>query len=264
MRGIHQKIKVTIIGSGRVATHLAHAFHDNDVPVGEIFSRSLDRAKELSAHIPNSSATDSLDFAQSESKIFLLAIKDDAISRAVNKIKLPPGSTLFHTSGTVSMNVMANNIEYFGVFYPLQTFASNRDIDFKRIPILIEANHPSALNQARELAKLVSQTVQEVKEAERQQLHVAAVFASNFTNRMLAAAKEILAETSLHKKILQPLVEQSIANVFEVGADQALTGPARRNDQTTIAKHLKLLESQPELADIYQRITHMIITKYRE
>lgn len=253
---------VTIIGSGGVATSLAHAFHDKGIQINEIYSRTLEYAQKLALAIPEAKATDSLDFSSSTSGIFIVAVKDDAIHKVVEELKLSENSCVFHTSGTTSIEVLAATRSSCGIFYPLQTFTTNRVIDFKQIPILIEGENVRTSQVAEELGQLISDHVQKVTESERQQLHVAAVFASNFTNRMLAAAKEILEHTGLDINILKPLVEQSIQNAFESDPDEALTGPAKRGDLLTINKHKRILESKPELLAIYHQITKSIASKF--
>lgn len=250
---------VSIIGTGTVASSLAHALLAKGIKVNEIYSRTLARAKKLSGEIPGSNAKNSLDFVTSESDIFIFAISDDAIEKVSKQVLLPQGTILAHTSGTVSMNILEQS--HSGIFYPLQTFTNSKKVDFEKVPILIDGKNQTVIEELTKLAGLLSKEVKTITESERQKLHIAAVFASNFTNRMLASAEEILKDTSLDLKIFESLVKESIQNAFNSNPDHALTGPAKRGDKKTIDSHIKQLENKPQLKEIYEKITQMIISK---
>lgn len=249
--------KVTLIGAGRVATGLADALHSKGVRINEIYSRTFANAEKLSQLIPKATPTDSLDFSSSESSIFIVVISDDAIAAVSKAIAFPPDSILAHTSGSVSLSIL--NHPNSGIFYPLQTFTTKQKVDFNEVPILIEGKNTEINERLTILGQLISNHVVSASESERQQLHVAAVFASNFTNRMLAAAEEILKGSNLDISILAPLVETSIRNTFLNGPNEALTGPAKRGDQKTIETHLRLLEDHPQLKILYQNISDQIL-----
>jgi predicted short-subunit dehydrogenase-like oxidoreductase (DUF2520 family) len=253
--------QISIIGAGNVATHLAEAFQKKGFRINEIYSRTRIRANELQSKIAGSSSAANLDFSSSKSKIFIVAVKDDAKHTIASNIKTPISSFVFHTSGTVDMEVLAMTGRSHGVFYPLQTFVFEGNLDFKKIPLLIEGSNNDALAVLYQLGRALSDNVQEVKGDARKKLHLAAVFASNFTNRMLAAAEEVLSSAQLDLNMLQPLVEQSMRNVFTHGADQALTGPAKRSDQKTINSHLAILENSPYMQSVYQQISDEIALK---
>lgn len=254
--------EVSIIGSGRVATSLSHALRAKGVKLNEIYGRSLAQAKKLSDEIPDTVATDSLDFSKSSSQILVIAITDDAISEVSNSIICSNDQIIAHTSGTVSLGVL--KYKNSGIFYPLQTFTTDKKVDFSNVPILIDGKNIVIKEKLSEFGRLLSTGVKITSEVERQKLHIAAVFASNFTNRMLAAAEDILHHTSLDLNMLRPLVLASIENVFNNGPDQSLTGPAKRGDQSTIDKHIEALLHHPKLLSIYKEITHQIIEKNKK
>ncbi|WP_422361671.1 Rossmann-like and DUF2520 domain-containing protein [Reichenbachiella sp.] len=251
--------EVSIIGTGRVAISLIHELRTKGVKVNEIYGRSLAQAKKLSDHTPGTSATGSLDFSNSRSRVLIIAISDDAISHISEKILCSKDQIIAHTSGTVSLNVLKHS--HSGIFYPLQTFTTGKMVDFEEVPILIDGKNEIAIDQLTKLGNVLSSNVKIASEAERKQLHVAAVFASNFTNRMLSAAEDILKDSSIDLKTLEPLILESIRNALDSGPDNALTGPAKRGDTETIEKHLNLLKDKKQLQSIYGKITELIISK---
>ena len=251
--------EVSIIGTGRVAISLIHALRTKRVKINEIYGRSLTQAKKLSDQTPGASATDSLDFSNSGSQVLIIAVSDDAISQVSEKILCSKDQIIAHTSGTVSLDVLKHS--HSGIFYPVQTFTTSKWADFEEVPILIDGKNEIVIDQLTRLGSIMSSNVKVTSEAERQQLHVAAVFASNFTNRMLAAAEDILKDSSIDLKTLEPLVLESIRNALDSGPNNALTGPAKRGDTETIEKHLNLLKDKKKLQFIYEKITDLIISK---
>ncbi|WP_420582005.1 Rossmann-like and DUF2520 domain-containing protein [Reichenbachiella sp.] len=255
----HFGLTISLIGAGRVASSLAHALLAKGVKINEIYSRKLTHAQKLSNEIPDTTATDSLDFSKSHSDILIIAISDDAISQVSERILFPKDMLIAHTSGSVSLDILKHDQS--GIFYPLQTFTNDKKVAFTDVPILIDGRNKWVIDQLAALGNLLSNRVKTTSEDERQRLHVAAVFASNFTNRMLAAASDILEETSIDLESLAPLVLESIQNAFESGPEKALTGPAKRGDVETVKKHLNLLIEKPALKEMYEMITRGITSK---
>ena len=95
-------------------------------------------------------------------------------------------------------------------------------------------------------------------------LHLAAVFICNFTNHMLTAGMEVAEKAGVPFEILYPLLQETVSKALSIGPDKSQTGPAVRNDQNTIEKHLELLSFSPDLQNIYREITISIINYYNK
>ena len=246
---------ITIIGSGNVGSHLYKIFNEKKIKVSQIWSRNIENTSILNSQL----ATDSLDFSKSTSNIFIVAVKDDAILNVLEEIKTPANAVLVHTSGSVGMEILEKHEIKYGIFYPLQTFSKNRDINFSSIPILIEASDKSTLIAIQTLAQMISNTVHHCDSITRQRIHLSAVFACNFTNALLGVANNLLEKKQLNLLLLKPLIEETIQKSFELGPSKAQTGPAIRNDYETIDKHLDTLKNEPVLKKLYQLMTDMIM-----
>ena len=94
------------------------------------------------------------------------------------------GQLAIHTSGTLPIDVFKGYAENYGVMYPLQTFSKFSKINFKEIPIIIEASSTEELANIKKMASLLSARVIIANSDLRRQIHLAGVFASNFTNHM--------------------------------------------------------------------------------
>lgn len=254
---------VTLIGSGNLAWHLAPALDNAGYPVREVYSRNLERAVALTGKLYDATPTDSLDFRASQSGIFIIALRDDAVSLVAATILLPAGAVLVHTSGTLPLSVLGEDATpYTGVLYPIQTFSKTRRISLQEVPILIESPNADVLTLLTHLAKAISKHVSVINSQQRSAVHLAAVFANNFANFMFSQANLLLEQEKLPMNLLYPLIAETTNKVFELGPIQAQTGPARRGDLRTLDKQLVALESQPEIQQIYKVVSQGILDLY--
>jgi len=254
---------VSFIGAGNLAWHLAPALDNTDFAVREVYSQNTDNAAALVNRLYQANVKYSLDFSGSPSRIFIIAVSDDAIPEIAREIVLPPDAIVVHTSGAQPLSVLGYvptpNI---GVFYPLQTFSKGRKVDFKEVPIFIESENSFTEKVLMNMAKVISKKVNKISSADRKVLHISAVFASNFTNHMLTIAKEILHDNSLSFDYLKPLIAETINKSLSIGPELSQTGPAKRGDLEVLDKHLEFLNYDEQLTEIYRVISQNIINHY--
>jgi len=254
---------VSIIGSGNLAWHLAPALDNAGFVVKEVFSRNPKHAEALTERLYQAEVKATLDFSTSPSSIFIVAVNDESINEIAREIILPDEAVLAHTSGSVPLTDLkfaaTPNI---GVFYPLQTFTKNKKVDFKQTPIFIESVNEETEAALTVLAKAISNQVRKIASEERKALHIAAVFASNFTNHMLTISKKIMQQNGLEYDWLMPLISETINKSLQLGPEEAQTGPAKRGDLEILEKHLVFLQEDPATAEIYKIVSQHIIDKY--
>lgn len=249
-------MKISIVGAGNVATNLALALKKAGHEIVQIYNRSDDAGQELAHTVGaqfTSQASQLLD-----ADVYLLAVKDDVIAEVAKLIHVK-GRIVAHTSGTKSMNELAPASEQVGIFYPLQTMKKNTKVDFKNVPLLVEGNSESVTTVLESLAKTISQNVYRVDEEQRQWIHLAAVFANNFTNHLFGISESIMQGHGLPFEILKPLIYRSIEGLAFASPAELQTGPAIRGDQQTIEKHMLLLGDDTRLQKMYEILTQSII-----
>lgn len=254
---LQQKYSISIIGSGNIAWHLSHALVKAGHFLNEIFSRNKSTAIPLASAL-KVPIQNSLDFSFSKSKIFILAVPDSSILEIASKILLPPDNLIISVSGSISLVDLKNIRKNSAVFYPLQTFSKRSKINFNEIPILIEAAEPDILDILHDLANSLTESVFEVDSVKREKIHLAAVFACNFTNYFLSVSKNILEKEYIDFNIMKPLVLETIQKAFLMGPKEGQTGPAARGDFATWESHLRLLNNEEDLRDIYNQISLQI------
>jgi predicted short-subunit dehydrogenase-like oxidoreductase (DUF2520 family) len=182
-------------------------------------------------------------------------VNDDAISTILSKLK---NIAIVHTSGSIGMDIFELNFSDFGVFYPLQTFNTYIELTISEIPFCIEGNSKAFEKQLVEIAKNLSSNVITMNSAQRQQLHIAAVFANNFSNHMYSIADDLLTEEDIDFKVLLPLIKQTIAKINTNKPKAIQTGPAKRKDIKIMQKHINLIQ-QEDIKELYQKISNNII-----
>lgn len=255
--------RIALIGTGNMAWHLQLAFENAGHIITEIYGRDYDKATKLTRNSYQAEPTSSLDFSESSASIFIIAVVDHAVKEIADQLVLPAGAVLAHTSGTLSIKSLAYApTEDIGVFYPLQTLTSGKSTDFGQVPLCIEGETIKAERELALLAESVSRRVQVLESGQRRLIHLAAVFACNFTNHMFTISKEILSEHEIDFEILHPLISETLNKSFEIGPENAQTGPAVRGDLETLDKQVQALENDEALTKIYQLVSQHIIDYY--
>jgi len=255
-------MKIVLLGSGNVATHLGHALKTAGHEILQVWSRSLSNAQKLAGSL-SVAYTDEIGALDNTADIYILSVKDDAIGEVASSFSFRD-KLLVHTSGSASIDLLGESLMYKGVFYPLQTFSKQKEIDFSSIPLLIEGSTEEVTKQLNELAGTISRVVQSASSVQRAAIHVAAVFACNFSNHLYAISKNLLAKEGLDFKLLLPLIAETAAKVQSLNPEDVQTGPATRKDQVSIEKHKKYLEMSPDLLQLYTLMTDRIIGSKNE
>jgi predicted short-subunit dehydrogenase-like oxidoreductase (DUF2520 family) len=231
-------MKISLIGAGNVATQLGIALREKGHSITQVNSRSS-----------------SFDEIDKQADLYIFAVKDSALPTILNKFPATTGLWV-HTAGSVAMDVFQNSsAKRYGVFYPLQTFSIKRKISFDHIPLFIEANNAQDEQLLENLAFSLSDKVIRLSSEKRKQLHLAAVFACNFTNHLYACAAEIMEENDLPYELLLPLIEETAAKVKELHPREAQTGPAVRYDTNIIDKQLEMLKNDPNKQELYRLLS---------
>jgi len=248
---------IVIIGAGNVGSHLARHLHSAGFNISQIAGRNKTKVSVLARELDASPAFSFKDIIPSQD-LYIIALPDELIEEILPKLPLTD-ELIVHTSGSVPLDILADFSENTGVFYPLQTFSSDSKTSFQDIPVLVEGNRIDNENKLLEIAEKLSERVMVANSTLRQHLHLAAVFASNFSNHMYDIARRILEENGLDFDLLAPLIKETAAKASSIGPAGAQTGPAKRKDLKIIEKHLALLNKDEKAKELYKKISDSII-----
>ena len=248
-------MKVVLLGSGNVATHLAQAFAAAGIQVAQVWSHTLENANALAEKVGAAVLAD-LDLIDRHADLYVISVKDDAIASVAGQLKRLDGLVV-HTSGATDLAILQDTV-HSGVLYPLQTFSKTQTLDFTKVPLCLESAVPADYAKLEIIARQLSNAIFTISSAERKVLHLAAVFVCNFPNYLYQVGQELVAEHDLSFDLLRPLILETALKVQHANPAAVQTGPAVRGDEKTMQRHMGLLNNHPVWQDIYESMSKNI------
>ncbi len=257
---------ICFYGAGNVAYHLATILKNAGHNIVNVWSRNRDNALQLAQSV-GAVVIETYDAFDDTTEIIFLCVPDDIIESAAKDLShtLSTNTIVCHCSGSVSSLVLKNSFSLSGVFYPLQTLSKNKVMAASEIPILYTSNNPHTMVILEELSSHFSSLSRPFSDVQRANIHLPAVIVNNFTTALYQLAMEHCHAEDIPFALLFPLIKETSNKIVSgMNPMEALTGPARRNDQSTIHRHVQKLQNQPELEKIYYHITQYILSRYHE
>jgi predicted short-subunit dehydrogenase-like oxidoreductase (DUF2520 family) len=248
-------MKVVIIGAGNVATVLGRKLKAANHEIIQVFTRIPEMATVLASELQANSCT-SWSSIDKSADFYLVAISDNALEEISDHLELDD-QLIAHTAGAISKEVLRGISDNYGVLYPLQSLRKEMK-NIPDIPIMVDASNKKALQKLKEIAASVSSQVDESKDEQRLQLHLSAVFVSNFVNHLYVQSEKYCKSHQLDFKKLLPLIKETANRVQSYSPAEVQTGPAARFDSVTIEKHLDMLQADPSLKRLYELLTKSI------
>ena len=248
-------MKVTLIGAGNLATQLGKSLKKAGVIISQVYSRTEDSARTLGELLEAEWLTD-IKALRDEADIYIFSVKDSVLCELISEVCKGRGDKLFlHTAGSMPMSCFEGKALHYGVFYPMQTFSKTKDVDFERIPVFIEGNSIETEDVIRSLANKLTQRVIRLSSADRKYLHLAAVWACNFTNYCYTVASDILGEHGIPFDVMLPLINETTEKIQKISPKEVQTGPAVRGDRNVMSKQLELMNGKEDLQELYKMLS---------
>lgn len=273
---------IFVIGAGAVATALAGALRLAGAPVLGLWARRPDamHAAAAIAGVPAAPAGSgggaapgagpsgpALPAAASRADIVLVAVRDQAIpevaGRLVDAGVVDHRHVLLHCSGAraaaEAFGPACARVGGAGTLHPLRAIADpGRAMRELSGTIFGVEGDARGLDAARALALAVGGKPLVLAGAHMTAYHAAAAMVSNYTVALIDAAAALLARAGIDEPdavaALVPLAQGSLANVAARGVAAGLTGPIRRGDRGTVARHLHALADAPDLDALYRAL----------
>ena len=238
-------MKIVILGAGSVGSNLHHGLSLNGIRAELVHARSLTaEGAPAKAEVP-------------EADVYIYAIADHALREVVARVDAPKALHL-HTSGSMPIGGFGPDKPHAGVLYFFQSFSREVLIDeWSGIPCFIEGRNIDDIAAIYSLAQCLTSRIYEANQHDRERLHIAGIFANNYSNLMYRIAEDVLKGTQIPFQALLPLIDQTAAKVHVMRPKDAQTGPAKRGDHEVINKHLEILKTTP-YAELYQALAALI------
>jgi predicted short-subunit dehydrogenase-like oxidoreductase (DUF2520 family) len=265
---VPRRKKIIIIGSGNVAWHLAGKLSSLDEFSIAVYNHRNNAGLKDFEKLHGCDIFSSLKNIPADADYYFICVKDQYISGVSGKIKsVKPGAVLVHTSGSKPLDETGEKFKDRAVMYPLYSFSKEAAVDWKKIPIIIEASNKQTLGRIQSLARMFSRNIHHFGSEDRLKLHLCAVLVNNFPNALYAAADGFLKEerkrNGLDFCLLLPIIRQGTEKIEKISPLKAQTGPAKRKDHTVMKQHLRLLEKNAELKKIYILLSRLISEQQR-
>jgi len=235
---------VAIVGFGNVGFHLASQISSKRHEV-TIFSRT--RSEDFILPLDDLDP-DAFDF-------IILTVPDDKIKEVSDSLESTEAIVL-HTSGANPISDLNKHVKH-GVVYPLQTFSRTKEVDFDSIPIFLEGSEEGE-KDIFTFVRTFSNDVRLLTSTNRSKLHLAAVFACNFSNHMFHLSEKLLSDLDMKFQDILPLVEETFKKAIELNPSKSQTGPAMREDEETINHHIDMLKDE-HMENLYRILSESII-----
>jgi predicted short-subunit dehydrogenase-like oxidoreductase (DUF2520 family) len=248
-------MKIVLIGAGNLATNLGKALFSAGHDFVQVYSRTMESASTLATLVGGSPTTD-LNNLNSNADVYIISVKDGVMAELIPQVCKGRENKLFiHTAGSMPLDIFQGMALHYGVLYPMQSFSKEKEVDFSNIPCFVEANDESSAFNIETLAKSISNRVSELNSEDRKYLHLAAVFACNFTNLCYTISSYILESHHIPFDVMLPLIDETADKVHLLRPIDAQTGPAVRYDRNVIRNQSSMLKNNPLVKDLYERMS---------
>lgn len=255
---------IGVLGVGRLGSALAAALTAAGIGQVTVGSRRSDPAQALAAALGIEAASPGVLVERSD--LMFLTVPDAAIESAADDLPWRAGQAAVHCSGALGLDVLhaaAARGAATGCLHPLQTFpAGGLPTEasglFRGIVCGIESHDASLSALLEAITAGLGARVVRLEGTDRALYHAAAVLVSNDVVALAAAARRTWTQAGLSadaaREALAPLLLAAARNVGRLPLEEALTGPVARGDLATVERHLRALEVEPELREIYRRL----------
>lgn len=253
----------SIIGTGNMAWFLAEKLSAAGHHFIGVYGRNKLEANRIAETFNGIVFPSVSEIKDDKDHFCFIAVKDNAIAEMASQMNCSK-TILIHTAGASSIEILQQSAKHYGSFWPIYSIVQTNKSLPKDIPIAIEGNNLDTQKELLEIAKSISNNAFEASARQRNTLHLAAVFANNFTNHLLAIAEDICDSENISFDYVKPILKQTFDRLSSQTAKESQTGPAIRKDEITMQAHLELLKNKESYRLLYQSLSDSIRKMYAQ
>lgn len=258
---------LNIIGAGRVGRTLAALWQrQNHFEIQDVLNRTPESARHAVAFIGVGRAAQAL-AAMRPADVWLLATADSDILRAATLLAangvLRAGDVVLQCSGALPSNELRSAIMpgvHVASVHPLKSFVDPAEAvrTFAGTYCAAEGD-AAALTLLKPAFEHIGARVTEIDPQFKTVYHAASVMVCNYLTALMEAGLQCYEKAGLPRAtasaMMEPLVRETVDNVFNLGTVKALTGPLARGDTAVVERQLHALnEFDPRIAEIYRAL----------
>lgn len=249
-------MKIAIAGAGNIATFFAKKFQAAGFEIVQVIAAHKEHAKELALKFA-CAFSDQISDLDPDADVCLFAVKDDVLLDFAAKLRMT--QIVIHTAGSVALSELYPMSSRVACIWPVYSIHKDNLPENPNLPLVLNAGSDEVLEITRRLATAISQQHYVLTDQQKSALHLAAVFANNFTNHMYTISEQITREHGVPFAALLPLIADTAQKVQHSLPQQNQTGPAIRHDEKTMTKHLNMLHDE-----VWQQIYRLISSSIRQ
>lgn len=263
---------LNIIGAGRLGRTLAALWREHEVfAVRDVLNRSVQSARNAIAFIGAGEAAAAADEVRA-ADVWLIATPDDEIACAAQRLAasgaVRAGDVVFHCSGALASDLLRaslpGNVAVASV-HPLKTFADARAAvsSFDGTWCAAEGDD-AALAALLPAFERIGARVQRIEPQYKTLYHAASVMVCNYLTALMEAGLRCYEKSGLPRDsasaMMEPLVRETVDNVFRLGTTAALTGPIARGDYAVVERQMASLQAfDTRVAEVYRALGVMAL-----
>jgi predicted short-subunit dehydrogenase-like oxidoreductase (DUF2520 family) len=268
---------LNVIGAGRVGRTLAHLLHHNQsFTIEAVLDGSASGARAAVDFIEAGTPVEALP-ALVPADVWMVTTPDRRIADVCAKLAaaglLRAGDIVFHCSGALASSELATAAAagaHVASVHPLKTFAAPADAvrTFSGTPCVAEGD-PAALEVLTRAFESIGGRIMTIERGQKTLYHAACVLVSNDLVALLETGLRCYEQAGITREtasqMIEPIVRETVDNVFHSGAAQALTGPVARGDEGVVARHLDALgAADAPIAAVYRALGRVAVDLARE
>jgi predicted short-subunit dehydrogenase-like oxidoreductase (DUF2520 family) len=259
------KATITLIGAGNLAQALGPALKTAGYKIDFVAARETASSRRRAAMLARllESRTQSLSDAGPSSDILWICHTDDALAETAKLLARKPGwhgKIVFHSSGALSSDVLSP-LKRKGAstasFHPMMTFVPGATPRMEDVPFAVEGDSRAALVAHKIVRDLGAESFA-IRKAAKPLYHALGSFSSPLIVAALVTAERVGRAAGLTasqtRRVMAPILRQTIKNYAERGAAAAFSGPIKRGDLNTVLRHLKELKRVPGASEVYRAL----------
>jgi predicted short-subunit dehydrogenase-like oxidoreductase (DUF2520 family) len=256
---------ITLIGAGNLGQALGPALSAAGYRIDFVAARETASSRRRAAMLARllEARAQSLKDAGPTSDIIWICHTDDALAETAKLLARKPGwagKIVLHSSGALSSDVLSP-LKRKGAstasLHPMMTFVPGATPRMEEVPFAVEGD-ARAVSVARRIVRDLGAESFAIKKAAKPLYHALGSFSSPMIVAALVTAERVGRGAGLTasqtRRVMAPILRQTIKNYVERGAAAAFSGPIKRGDLNTVLRHLKELKRVPGASEVYRAL----------